>query len=172
MALAKTEGNKTEVVSEAVRTRSEEVERTEQETEVRERTREVQSGLSLRLGVQATDPNFYYCWVNDRQGDVQLKYSEGFDFVTEQEVTLVRSGRQAVTAGGEDQRIRRVVGGDREPEYAYLMKLPMDQWQERQDKIAEIAENRARGALSKAEKSDETNQYKPKGMTSMKEFRV
>jgi hypothetical protein len=76
------------------------------------------------------NPKFYMQWVNDVRNDVQQFLDAGFNFVSEEE----RWGKENTIDGSTplDSRASVNVGraGGMENVTAYLMKCPIDEWQE------------------------------------------
>ena len=71
-----------------------------------------------RLGVSKDIPGYHLRWVNDEPGRVEQALESGYQFVDPEEVGKVAR---------EDNKVRELVGvarDDRNPLYAYLMKIP------------------------------------------------
>lgn len=92
------------------------------------------SGTESKMEIDHVIPGFHLHWLNDYAGRIQQAIQGGYDFVTADEVGgLVNSN---VTDRNSDlgEKVRMLVGQDEKggPLYAYLMKIPVDFYEEDQ----------------------------------------
>ena len=101
-------------------------------------TRIPMSGLSKRMHVDKDRiPGFHIAWINDDKDLVYRAKRAGYEHVTVDE--LPEWGRQDVdSASATDSMVSMKVGADLT---AYLMKLPMEYWEE--DQEAKVQRNSA-----------------------------
>jgi len=92
------------------------------------------SGYRDILTVEGKDPNFHYYWVLDTNEDgssVRRYKLGGYEHVMSDEVTV---GQHAVYKSDNVGSIVRVPNG-KSPDFLYLMKIPMEWWDEDQAAI-------------------------------------
>lgn len=89
-------------------------------------------GMQLQLSVVNSEiEGFKLCWINDDGGGLEKRYSQGWDFVTPDEAGADRKIRTLVVENKDvSDRISRYAGSQRDgsPMKAYLMKCPIELW--------------------------------------------
>lgn len=85
-----------------------------------------------KLAVYQKDPNYHYHWINDLSGRLELAEASGYQFVSRNDVQL----QPSVTPRNSDlgDKVSQIVGRgeDGHPLRAYLMRIPLDMYQESQ----------------------------------------
>lgn len=132
------------------------------------REREVNlGGLTLQLHVHGEIPGHKLVWENDDNGAIETRLQQGFDFVLQSEL----NERQAKIVPDEEisSVISRFVKGTRNDGQAlraYLLKIPMEQWEELENQRYMAADEWDRAIRQQAEHPDEKA-----GMRSLKTMR-
>ena len=118
-------------------------------------------GARLRLEVHGSLPGQHLYWANDEDAAIELLLDEGFEFVTKGELG---TNRGVVVDEDVDSRISKVVGkqADGSPLRAFLMKCDEALWQEREDSIQAVADERD-SAIREGTISAPDSSYKPQG---------
>lgn len=99
------------------------------------------------------DPKFYRVWINDVRNEIQEYLDSGFTFVSEDE-RWGRVNAKAIDAGSPlDSRAAVNVGraGGQENVTAYLMQIPIDEWEELRRPMIEAAQAPTKEVLAQAE---------------------
>ncbi len=105
-------------------------------------------GLKMKLSARPI-PGFHLHWVNEAPGRLEEASIGGYEFVDSNEQLEPGQSRQANSDLGT--RVRRLVGRgeDGKAQYAYLMKIPLDWYEEDQrelqDKV-DVVDNMIRRA--------------------------
>lgn len=121
-------------------------------------------GAQLKLEVTiASLPGFHLFWENDTDNRLERLLQEGFEFCTPEEVGMARTATRVVVDSEITDRVSRHVGATDEgkPMRAFLMKCPLDLWEEIQDSISDLADSRDRDILESSDRGGE--RYQPKG---------
>jgi len=121
-------------------------------------------GPTLKLNVFGTIDGFHLYWENDVDSKIQQLLQEGFDFVDPKEVSMES---RVVVDGDTNNKVSKFVGTkeDGTPMRAYLMKCPLDIWEDIQHDIADLTASRDRAIRDSAD-APSTDRYKPKGYQS------
>lgn len=105
------------------------------------------------------DDRYYRVWVNDVKGQVQDFLDSGFQFVTEEE----RWGREDTidSAKSIDSRASLNVGraGGQENVTAFLMQIPIDEWNELRKPAIEEAQRPMREIMRQKEEMKRDGYY-------------
>ncbi|HEX4922360.1 MAG TPA: hypothetical protein VFV92_16670 [Candidatus Bathyarchaeia archaeon] len=120
----------------------------------------------LAIPEEQLDPNYHYHWINDDPpGRLEEFQYDGYVFVTRDEIQLIAGTTPSNTDDGN--RVSRIVsreGSQGTPVKAYLMKMPMDIYEDRMDQLQEpcnmVDEAIRRGKMAVG---DDENFYRPKG---------
>lgn len=130
-----------------------------------ERTREANfGGPRMKLAVQGEIPGYHLYWENDDgSGAIEQLLYEGFEFVTQGEVSLTS---HIVADSDITSRVSRYAGkqADGSPMRAYLMKCPEEVWAAREEGRLAQADSWDRDIKRRLEEPDHGN-YKPTGVT-------
>lgn len=132
------------------------------------REREVNlGGLTLQLHVHGEIPGYKLVWENDDNGAIETRLHQGFDFVLQSEL----NERSAKIVPDEEisSVISRFVKGTRNDGQAlraYLLKIPMEQWEELENQRYVAADEWDRAIRQQAEHPDEKS-----GMRSLRTMR-
>lgn len=120
-------------------------------------------GAQLKLDVIGRIDGYHLYWENDSGHRLELLLEEGFEFVTPDEVGMARSAERIVVDSEVTNRVSKYVGttDDGKPMRAYLLKCPVEIWEEIQESITSLADQRDRDILDSHNSSDD--RYKPKG---------
>lgn len=120
------------------------------DTATRERESDL-GGLRLQMSVQGTIPGHHLYWANDEDGYVESLLMDGFDFVTQDELY---QGKPLVVPDLDiSSCVSKFVKGTRSDGQAlraYLMKIPEEQWKNREDRRHAAADKRDREIHRKA----------------------
>lgn len=122
-------------------------------------------GAQLKLEVTNTDvPGYHLFWENDTDNRLERLLAEGFEFCTPEEVGMARVSTRVVVDSEITDRVSRHVGATDEgkPMRAFLMKCPLDLWEDIQYSISDLADSRDRDILEAAENGGK-ERYQPKG---------
>lgn len=121
-------------------------------------------GPTLKLNVFGTIDGFHLYWENDTDSKIQQLLQEGFDFVDPKEVGMET---RVVVDGDISNKLSKFVGTkeDGTPMRAYLMKCPLDIWEDIQHDIADLTSSRDSAIRDSAE-TPAADRYKPEGYTS------
>lgn len=117
-----------------------------------------------RLGVSQDIEGFHLRWVNDEPGRLHAAQESGYSFVEPEEV-----GRESKDG---DSRVKELVGvqrNEKDPMYAYLMKIPMEWYledQEHRNTAQDKFDEAIRKGMLDAHPGD--NRYIPEGGISYK----
>jgi hypothetical protein len=122
------------------------------------------------LNVPLQIPGYQLQWTNDEDGGIEALLSEGFEFVTREEVGIQDIHRSAVVEGKDvDNRFSKYVGARRDGSalMAYLLKCPDELWKEREaikQRQADNWDDAIRGGLPN--KVEAGHSYDPVGYAS------
>jgi len=121
-------------------------------------------GPTLKLNVYGTVEGFHLYWENDVDAKIQQLLQEGFEFVDPKEVGMED---RVVLDGDISNKVSKFVGTkeDGKPMRAYLMKCPLDIWEDIQHDIADLTASRDSAIRASAE-TPGADRYKPKGYDS------
>jgi hypothetical protein len=120
-------------------------------------------------------PGYHLHWMIGRPDRIAQAERAGYTFVTQDEVDMNTTGLADGTdsSGHTDlgSRVSHVSGTDERGEATrlYLMKLPLEYWEEDQAKLAQVNENIAatirgeRGIQATGEGMDNSHRYAPDG---------
>ncbi len=92
-------------------------------------------GARLKLEVFGTIPGYHLYWENDENAAIEQLLSEGFDFVTAEEVGMTSKTTRIVADKDVDGRFSKYVGTRADgtgPLRAFLLKCPDELWEDRQ----------------------------------------
>lgn len=120
------------------------------DTATRERDSDL-GGVSLQLSVHGSIPGHHLYWANDENGYVEQLLMDGFDFVTQDELYSKES--KVVSDLDISSCVSKFVKGmraDGQALRAYLMKIPEEQWKNREDRRHAAADKRDREIHRKA----------------------
>lgn len=127
-----------------------------------QRTRPLQlGGVRLKLEVFTLIEGYHLYWANDQNNEVEMLIEEGFDIVKPEEVGMAN---RIVQDADVANIVTKYVGTkeDGTPLRAYLLKIPEEQWQAREDhryaQADEWDEGIRQGSISNVE-----GRYKPQG---------
>lgn len=120
-------------------------------------------GPRLKLSVQGEIPGYHLYWENDENGQVEQLIYEGFELVSQSEVSLTSN---IVADADVSSRVTRYVGkkDDGTPLRAVLLKIPEDLWAEREGYRHAEADSREQDVRNGAVEPDKAR-YSPKGTT-------
>lgn len=107
------------------------------------------------------DPKFYRVWVNDVRNEVQEYLDSGFTFVSE-DARWGRTDEKAIDAGTPlDSRAAVNVGraGGLENVTAFLMQIPIDDWEELRKPAIEAAQFPTKEVLRQAEQLKQSDNF-------------
>ena len=123
-------------------------------------------GATLKLEVFGSISGYHLYWENDDGHRLELLLAEGFEFVKPSEVGMERTSTRIVSDDDVTDRVSKYVGTTEEgkPMRAYLMKCPLDIWEEIQESIHDVTAARDRDILDSHNRDD--NRYQPKGYKS------
>ena len=100
---------------------------------------------------------FHLHWVNDSPGRVDEATNGGYEFVSEDEIAVAGQARQSNSDLGT--RVKRLVGRgeDGNAQFAYLMKIPLE-WYEQdqqviQDRVDSVDNMIKRGSMVKVDRA-------------------
>ena len=121
-------------------------------------------GPRLKLSVNGEIPGYHLYWENDDDGAVEQLLYEGFEFVTQDEISLTS---HVVQDADITSKVSRYVGkkADGSPMRAYLLKCPDDIWAEREQARYEAADNWD-NAVRQGQVAPDSGRYRPKGVAS------
>lgn len=120
------------------------------DTATRERESDL-GGLRLQMTVHGDIPGYHLYWANDEDGYVESLLMDGFDFVTQDE--LYSKEAKVVPDLDISSCVSKFVKGTRSDGNAlraYLMKIPEEQWKQREDHRHAAADKRDREIHRKA----------------------
>jgi len=119
--------------------------------------------LKLEVGV-ASLPGYHLYWENDVDARLERLLSNGFEFVTPAEAGMQQVTTRVVVDSDVDNRVSKFVGttDDSKPMRAYLMKCPLDLWEDIQHCINDLADSRDRDIRDSASQA-KGDRYQPKG---------
>lgn len=136
-----------------------EVEQTEEIKQERKREKRRAFGVPRsRLSVSKEIEGYHLRWINDEPGRLQQALDSDYSFVTPEEVGRISTDR-------DDQRVKEHVGvgrDDRTPMYAYLMKIPLE-WYEEDKKERGYLQDKFDEAIRQGTLEASPNQYVPTG---------
>lgn len=140
--------------------------RQEKDREGVQRTRpEISGGPRLQMSVAGEIPGYHLYWENDEDGAIEQLLSEGFDFVTQEELQQ----REALVVPDMDisSAMTRYVKGQRNdgsPLRAFLMKCTDEVWADRERQRNVQADQWDADIRAQASAvAPGTGRYKPKG---------
>lgn len=123
---------------------------------------------SAKLGVpeELLDPNYHYHWINDDPPGRLAEFQyDGYQFVTAKEISLISDVTPANSDSGD--KVSRIVSradGPNEAVRAYLMKIDMETYEERQAQIQEPCDIIEEAILKgRASGQEDRNFYTPRG---------
>lgn len=122
-------------------------------------TRTPFGGLKLKLSAIPI-PGFHLHWVNEAPGRLEEATIGGYEFVDEQEQLAPGQSRQANSDLGT--RVRRLVGRgeDGNAQYAYLMKIPLD-WYDQDQRELQAKVDAVDNMIRRAKMGNVENAYAP-----------
>lgn len=138
--------------------------RRDSERPVAPRTRRTRlGGAQLKLDVVGRISGYHLYWENDQGHRLELLLEEGFEFVKPSEVGMARASERIVVDSEVTDRVSKHVGttDDGKPMRAYLLKCPDEIWEEIQESITSLTDQRDRDILDSHNTGDD--RYKPKG---------
>lgn len=112
-----------------------------------------------KLQVLNQDSQYHYHWINDYPGRVQYSIARGYDFVSPRDIELV-PGVVPLNADLGD-RVSMVVGSTEagQPLVAYLMRIPMEFYNEDQSDIQADIDRREAGIRKGKTTGQETDSF-------------
>lgn len=119
----------------------------------------------LKLGVATTNLEGYHLfWANDQDNYIESLLEEGFEYCTPEEVRMGRASHNTVTADSDVvNRVSKHVDTTTEGQAmrAYLLKCPLDLWEDIQSNVSDLADSRDQDIRESAERGGD--RYQPKG---------